>query len=106
MNSIELAEAVKACVIAANWEGQIDDATAEGVIEAAQERILGVGAEQYTEGDKQRFETMPLPELVEYCREEALDLINYGVMLTLRIETLADAVESATERMQDQEQLG
>jgi uncharacterized protein (UPF0264 family) len=62
------------------------------VVSDAQARVLGVGAEQYERDGQQKFEAMPMWELVEYAREEALDLVNYGVMLTLRIERLADVM--------------
>lgn len=75
-----------------------DDVKRVAIIADAQARILGVGREQYTEGDEQQFETMPLQDLIEYAREEALDLINYGVMLTLRIERLAALVGIAEDR--------
>lgn len=51
-------------------------------------RILTVGAEQYSEGEKQKFETMPLPELVTYAREEAQDLAVYAAMLDIRLARL------------------
>jgi hypothetical protein len=62
------------------------------VVIDAQSRILGIGAEQYERDGRQKFEDMPMDELIEYVREEALDLVNYGVMVTLRIERLAEAV--------------
>ena len=101
MNSYELAGEVERLVP----EAVIDDRTPEAhaaVVEDAQHRILGVGAQQYTEGDQQKFETMPLLDLVEYAREETLDLVNYGVMLTLRIERLAEMVRAAEARLTDE----
>jgi hypothetical protein len=62
------------------------------VVTDAQSRILGIGADQYERDGRQKFEDMPMDELIEYVREEALDLVNYGVMVTLRIERLAEAV--------------
>jgi len=104
VNSQQLADQVKRCVLIANYEGQVSDQVAEQIIADAQSRILGVGAEQYAEGDQQKFETMALAELVEYAREETLDLINYGVMLTLRIERLAEMVRAAEARLSDTEE--
>jgi hypothetical protein len=66
------------------------------VVGDAQSRILGVGAEQYTEAEGQKFERMAIPDLLEYVREETLDLVNYGVMLTIRIERLQVAIAEAT----------
>jgi hypothetical protein len=51
-------------------------------------RILTVGAEQYSEGDTQKFETMPLLGLVQYAREEAQDLAVYAAMLDIRLSRL------------------
>jgi hypothetical protein len=65
------------------------------VVADAQSRILTVGADQYTEPDGQKFESMPLANLVEYVREEALDLVNYGVMLSIRVERLKAAMAVA-----------
>jgi hypothetical protein len=56
-------------------------------------RILGVGAEQYDEGNgQQKFEIMPLVELVVYAREEAQDLAVYAAMLDIRLKRLEDAL--------------
>lgn len=52
------------------------------------DRILTVGAEQYSEGDTQKFETMPLLGLVQYAREEAQDLAVYAAMLDIRLSRL------------------
>ncbi|MEU8780034.1 hypothetical protein [Streptomyces sp. NPDC048637] len=55
-------------------------------------RILGIGAEQYEEGGRQKFETMPLVELVVYAREEAQDLAVYAAMLDIRLKRLEEAL--------------
>jgi hypothetical protein len=55
-------------------------------------RILGIGAEQYEEPDGQKFEKMPLVELVVYAREEAQDLAVYAAMLDIRLKRLEDAL--------------
>jgi hypothetical protein len=57
-------------------------------IRACRTRILGIGAEQYEESDGQKFEKMPLGELVEYAREEAQDLAVYAAMLDIRLKRL------------------
>ncbi len=57
-------------------------------------RILTVGAEQYSEGDTQKFETMPLLELVQYAREEAQDLAVYAAMLDIRLSRLEASLRS------------
>ncbi|MFD9368562.1 hypothetical protein ACFWA6_12750 [Streptomyces sp. NPDC060020] len=54
-------------------------------------RILGIGAEQYDEGDGQKFEKMPLAGLIRYAREEAQDLAVYAAMLDIRLARLEAA---------------
>jgi hypothetical protein len=61
-------------------------------IEECRGRILGIGAEQYEEPDGQKFEKMPLVELVVYAREEAQDLAVYAAMLDIRLKRLEDAL--------------
>jgi hypothetical protein len=51
-------------------------------------RILGIGAEQYDEGDGQKFEKMPFPDLIQYAREEAQDLAVYAAMIDIRLQRL------------------
>jgi hypothetical protein len=104
MISAELAEEVAKITKLAISQGAVDfenGITDEEawVIEQAQSRILGVGNEQYSEGDKQKFETMPLPKLAQYCEEEALDLVNYGVMLTIRVRRLEATINALEERL-------
>jgi hypothetical protein len=53
-------------------------------------RILGVGAEQYSDGTTQKFETMPLLELIRYAREEAQDLAVYAAMLDIRLRGMEE----------------
>jgi hypothetical protein len=105
MTSEDLAGEVRRIVRDADdGQGDPDDYLArERVIQDAQARVRGVGAEQYTESDGQRFESMPLLGLIEYAREEALDLVNYGVMLAIRIERLAAAIDRAVSEQWHQE---
>jgi hypothetical protein len=56
-----------------------------GIIEQAVDRIMGVGHEQYSEGDKQKFELVPIDKLMEWAEEETVDQINYGVMTLVRL---------------------
>lgn len=65
------------------------------IVYRAQSRVLGVGRDQYVTRDAlgeevQKFEGMDLDALIEYAIEETLDHINYGVMLTLRLERLRE----------------
>ena len=69
-------------------------AVADVVVDATA-RIKGVGREQYEEPGFQKFEAMPLMELFEYADEELLDLINYTVMLRIRLIRIASALLDA-----------
>jgi hypothetical protein len=59
-----------------------------------QARVMGVGAEQYSNGDQQKFETMPLGDLIQYAREEAQDLAVYAAMVDIRLQRLEAALIS------------
>jgi hypothetical protein len=69
------------------------------IVTEAQERVGpgSIGAQQYyVEGHPQRFETVPLAELVTMCREEYLDTINYAVMMIIRLDRItAELTERA-----------
>ena len=67
------------------------DYVADTVVDATS-RIKGVGNEQYSMGGFQKFEGMPLIELFEYADGELLDMINYGVMLRIRLIRLGSAL--------------
>lgn len=57
-----------------------------------------VGAQQYWQpGKPQLFETMPLPALQRYYREELLDLITYAAMMTIRLDRLGTALQAKIE---------
>jgi hypothetical protein len=60
----------------------------EEFIRDAQARVKGTGDEQYSEGDQQKFETMPLPELFRWADEELQDIAVYAAMLSLRLQRL------------------
>lgn len=64
---------------------------ADAVVDAAG-RIKGVGNQQYSEGSYQKFEGMPLIDLFEMADEELLDLVNYAIMLRIRLIRLASAL--------------
>jgi hypothetical protein len=56
------------------------------LIDLSTSRFSGIGAEQYTldpgtEKERQKFEDMKLRELADWLREEAVDLVNYLIML-------------------------
>lgn len=71
---------------------ELSTAVAE-VVKEAQARIMGIGAEQYAEGDTQKFERMTLEGLLVYMEEELLDQINYSVMNILRLRWCKEAVK-------------
>lgn len=57
---------------------------------AACARVLGVGHEQYDQGDGQRFESMPLDELLAWTLEELQDVAVYAAMLGVRVQRLRE----------------
>jgi hypothetical protein len=52
----------------------------------AAERLLGVGADQYDDGDHQKFEAMTIDELVGGLREELADIVNYATMIDIQLQ--------------------
>lgn len=59
------------------------DATDLGKL--ASSRVLGVGDEQYSQGDDQTFEIIPIEQLIDMFREEIADAVVYMVMIMLRL---------------------
>ncbi len=69
----------------------------QDIIDAAKSRIMGVGHEQYSEGDKQKFELVPFDVLLGWAEEETIDQINYGVMALVRLhDSLAEFDPNST----------
>lgn len=64
-------------------------------ITRATSRIVGVGNEQYSKDGFQKFETMPLTDLMEGTLEELDDIINYSVMLQIRFRRILKSVTKA-----------
>ncbi|XVU22568.1 hypothetical protein ACQPZJ_35615 [Actinoplanes sp. CA-054009] len=60
--------------------------------EAVSSRIRGTGNEQYATSAGQQFEGMTPDALLQYAREEAQDLIAYGVMLDIRLARVQEAL--------------
>ncbi|MEU8086366.1 hypothetical protein AB0B57_22495 [Micromonospora sp. NPDC049101] len=60
-------------------------------VQAAQTRILGVGADQYARGGRQLFEDMTATALIDMAREEAQDLAVYAAMVDIRLARMAEA---------------
>jgi hypothetical protein len=73
----------------------------DSVIAICREGIMGPGREQYERDGKQKFEDMPLQELVVYIKEEARDLINYGIFLLIRLGRIEEATLVMEEKMND-----
>ncbi|MDM4721869.1 hypothetical protein QTQ03_20545 [Micromonospora sp. WMMA1363] len=61
-------------------------------VQAAQDRILTFGADQYDNNGRQAFEDMPLIVLLHAAREEAQDLAAYAAMLDIRIGRILAAL--------------
>jgi hypothetical protein len=64
----------------------------EKVVKRVMGRIRGVGDEQYSEGDHQKFESMSIEELMEWSLEEIEDTIAYGVFQHIRFNRILGAV--------------
>jgi len=69
----------------------------EATVKLAQQRIIGVGQTQYYDAttETQRFESMPIDELLASAEEEMLDHINYAVMSRIRFARLRAAIAGA-----------
>lgn len=65
----------------------------EAFIRRAQDRVTGVGDKQYSVGDTQHFEKMPIGELFDWAEEELLDCAAYATMLSLRLRAMRQQVE-------------
>jgi hypothetical protein len=63
------------------------------MIEECRERVMGVGHDQYSVGNKQRFEIMLLDDLFEYAEEELRDLVIYACMLRIRLRKLRNEIQ-------------
>lgn len=68
---------------------QLAEEVASAVTRATS-RVVGTGRSQYEFVDHQKFEVMDLADLIEYTLEEADDLINYSVMVQIRMRRLRD----------------
>lgn len=62
-------------------------------------RIAGVGAEQYDDGEKgQRFEGMAFERIATGLSEELADIVNYAVMLDIKMQRLVNQERTLSER--------
>lgn len=71
----------------------------EWLIRECSLRVMGTGNEQYSEGQKQRFERLPLEEVFQYTYEEIEDLIVYATMIHIRLRRLEKEVMSRIEHL-------
>lgn len=62
-------------------------------IERATARVVGVGKDQYDEGEFQKFEAMPITDLLDMLQEELQDAAVYAAMLDIRINRYRNALE-------------
>jgi len=56
------------------------------MLQLCEERILGPGDDQYSLGDQQVFEVLPVAKLAEMFKEEIADTLVYVVMLCIRFK--------------------
>ncbi len=70
----------------------------EALIVRSRARILGVGERDYSHGDTQSFETMPLDVLLSECEDEIIDTVNYCAMLMIKLERIRNALIEAENR--------
>jgi GNAT superfamily N-acetyltransferase len=75
---------------------------ADFVVDAAA-RIRGIGDAQYSNQTFQKFEGKALMEVFNDADEELLDLMNYLVMLRIRIIRLANAIFEADDCVTEEE---
>lgn len=66
---------------------ELANAVEKFIVEAVT-RVKGTGDDQYGGGDEQHFESMDLDALFEWTREELYDVVNYSVMLAIRLDRL------------------
>jgi hypothetical protein len=62
-------------------------------IESVKHRILNVGDEQYSFGDKQRIETKTINEVLVDALEEVDDLLVYISIIRIRLDQLRNGLD-------------
>ena len=73
--------------------------TAAELAEKVSERILGIGAEQYSKGDVQRFETVSVRQLLVDVIEEHQDALVYEIELLIRLEAELERLDELMFRL-------
>ena len=66
----------------------------QALADGAKSRILSVGDEQYSFGDTQKFESLPLEELFDWMEEELQDVVSYATMLSIRVRRVRSLLQS------------
>jgi len=56
----------------------------------ARSRLLGIGAEQYSEVKGQRFETYSINRLISEAQDELADVVNYAAMLAIALQRVKE----------------
>lgn len=56
----------------------------------ARGRILGVGAEQYSDQQGQRFESYSIQRLISEAQDELADVVNYAAMLAIALQRVKE----------------
>jgi hypothetical protein len=67
----------------------------EELIRRTSSRVTGIGDEQYSHGDTQKFEMLNILELIDWTLEEVEDTVVYAAMQHIRLARLREAVETA-----------
>jgi hypothetical protein len=55
-------------------------------------RVKGTGDKQYSDGDTQQFENKELDQIFTDAEEELIDIVNYCVMLDIRLRRLHEKI--------------
>lgn len=73
----------------------------ESFVVHALTRVQETGDEQYSKGDTQQFEQMNIDELFVWAEEELADLVNYSVMIAVRLRRVRGAVADKIKEVAD-----
>lgn len=71
----------------------------EGFIVQAVTRVKGTGDDQYSDGDVQKFETKEIDDIFQDAQEELYDVVNYAIMLSLRLDQLQKDIAASLEEV-------
>ncbi len=71
----------------------------EGFIVQAVTRVKGTGDDQYSDGHVQKFETKDVDDIFQDAQEELYDVVNYAIMLSLRLDQLQKDIAASLEEV-------